>query len=150
MPANPYAGKTMGSGAPIPMTVVAGNQVPDINAIVGQMVDRGMWYYYDTLKLAPATTVSNQYQFFQNGNGRPDPYNGNLVKYDLETNIPGQGGALPPPYDLILSNLGFYFTTDCALYDINQIVKYAWFEFKILEKTFFKGHLWRHPPGAGI
>jgi hypothetical protein len=150
MPVNPYAGKTLGSGAPIPTMVVAGNQVPDINAIVGQMVDRGMWYYYDTLKLAPGATVSNQYQFFQNGNGRPDPYNGNLVKYDLETNIPGQGGAFPPPYDLILSNLGFYFTTDCALYDINQVVKYAWFEYRILEKTFFKGHLWRHPPGAGI
>ena len=151
MAANPYAGLKTGAGAQVPMTTNgAGVAVPDINAIVGQMVDRGMWYYYDTLKLAPSATVSNQYRFFATALGQPDPYNGNLAKTDLETNLPGQGGSFPPPYDLILNNLGFYFTTDCQLYDINQIVKYAWFEFKILEKTFFKGHLWRHPPGAGI
>ncbi len=149
---NPYANFKTGSGGAVPMTtlVQGGPSVPDINAIVGQMVDRGKWYYYDTLKLAPGATVTNQYRFFSTANGQPDPYNGNLAKTDLETNLPGQGGSFPPPYDLILNNLGFYFTTDCGLYDINQIVKYAWFEFKILEKTFFKGHLWRHPPGAGV
>ena len=133
------------------MSVVPGGpQIPDINAIVGQMVDRGKWYYYDTLKIPPGATVGPQYRFFTNGNGQPDPNNGNLPKTDLETNLPGLGSAFPPPYDLILNNLGFYFTTDTTLYDINQIMKYSWFEFKILEKTFFKGHLWRHPPGAGV
>lgn len=147
--ANPYTGYKTGQGQPIPMTGPGGN-VPDINAIVGQMVDRGKWYYYDTLKITPGTTVSAQYRFFATASGQPDPYNGNIAKTDVETNMPGQGGSFPPPYDLILNNLGFKFTEDCQLYDIIQFVKYAWFEFKILEKTFFKGHLWRHPPGAGI
>ena len=147
-----YSSYRTGSGQPVPMTqlIAGGPQVPDINAIVGQMVDRGKWYYYDTLKIAPNTTVSAQYRFFASAAGMPDPYNGNLAKTDVETNLPGQGGSFPPPYDLILNNLGFKFTEDVALYDIIQFVKYAWFEFKILEKTFFKGHLWRHPPGSGV
>ena len=147
-----YQGYKTGAGKNVPLiqTAPGGPQIPDINSIVGQMVDRGKWYYYDTLKLAPGTTVSAQYRFFATGTGQPDPNNGNLPKFDLETNLPGLGGSFPPPYDLILNNLWFYFTSDVQLYDMNQIVKYAWFEFKILEKTFFKGHLWRHPPGAGI
>lgn len=149
--ASTYQGYKMGSGANIPMiTNPAGVAVPDINAIVGQMVDRGKWYYYDTLKITPGTTVSAQYRFFATASGQPDPYNGNIAKTDVETNMPGQGGAFPPPYDLILNNIGFKFTEDVALYDMIQFLKYAWFEFKILEKTFFKGHLWRHPPGAGV
>lgn len=147
---NPYSGLKMGSGQQIPMiTTATGAQVPDINAIVGQMVDRGKWYYYDTLKIAPAATVINQYSFFAVSKGQADPNNGNIVKTDLETNLP-TANQFNPPYDMILNNLGFYFAFDNVLYDINQIVKYAWFEFKILDKTFFTGHLWRHPPGAGI
>jgi len=149
--ASSYSAYKMGSGAAIPTIAnAAGVQVPDINAIVGQMVDRGKWYYYDTLKITPGTTVSAQYRFFATASGQPDPYNGNLAKTDVETNMPGQGGAFPPPYDLILNNIGFKFTEDVALYDMIQFMKYSWFEFKILEKTFFKGHLWRHPPGAGV
>lgn len=145
----PYAGKTLPSGALIP-AMPGTNSVPDINAIVGQMVDRGMWYYYDTLKIAPGATVTSQYQLFANANNRPDPYNGNLAKTTLETNLPGQGSMLPPPYDMILNNLGFKFTEDTQLYDIEQFFKYAYFEFKILEKVFFTGHFWRHPAGAGL
>jgi len=150
MATNPYAAYKTGSGQAIPMmTTPQGTQVPDINSIVGQMVDRGKWYYYDTLKLAPGTTVANQYSFFAVSQGQPDPNNGNLPKYQLETNLP-TANQFNPPYDMILNNLGFYFATDNRLYDINTIVKHAWFEFKILDKTFFTGHLWRHPPGAGI
>ena len=29
-------------------------------------------------------------------------------------------------------------------------MNYCWFEFKILEKRMFMGHLWRHPAGAGV
>jgi hypothetical protein len=50
----------------------------------------------------------------------------------------------------VLTNLGFKYASDMALYDIIQIEKYGFFKFSILEKIFFKGHVWRHPPGAGI
>lgn len=130
---------------------VAPTSNADINSLLGGIVDRKKWYWYDTLKLPPATTVVNTpYNFFATAQGQADPYNASAIKTMLETNLVGQGGQFSSPYDMVLTNLGFYFATDNSLYDINQIVKYGYFEFKILEKTFFKGHLWRHPPGAGI
>lgn len=123
----------------------------DINALLGGIVDRKKWYWYDTLKLPPGTTVSNTpYSFFATAQGQADPYNASAIKTFLETNLVGQGGQFSSPYDMVLTNLGFKFATDNILYDMIQITKYGYFEFKILEKTFFKGHLWRHPAGAGI
>ncbi len=72
-----------------------------------------------------------------------------MAKTELDTNM-REAKKFAPPYDLILNNLGFYFLINNRLYDVAQICNMAWFEFKILEKTFFMGHLWRHPPGAGI
>lgn len=133
--------------------LVAGASVnpPDINALLGGIVDRKKWYWYDTLKfVSGATVVQTPYEFFQNPVGKADPYNASATKTFLETNITGQGGQFSSPYDMVLTNLGFLFASDCTLYDITQIVKYGYFEFRILEKKFFKGHLWRHPPGGGI
>src|SRR5882672_5818462 len=95
-------------------------------------------------------TVTTQYNFFVTPQGQHDPYNASAVKTPLETNMTGQGGQFSSPYDLVLTNLGFYFAPLTRLYDQNQIVQYGYMEFKILEKVFFKGHLWRHPPGAGM
>ena len=132
---------------------MAGKSVnpPDINALLGGVVDRKKWYWYDTLKfVAGAQTATTPYSFFATPQGQPDPYNASSVKTPLETNLTGQGGQFSSPYDLVLTNLMFKFSEDMRLYDIVQIVKYGYFEFKILEKTFFKGHLWRHPAGAGF
>ena len=136
-----------GAGRPIPVDDQTGQL--DINALIGQMVDRRKWYYYDTLKLAPGATVSNQYSFFNVALRQPDPNANNQPKTELETNMKS-AGMFNPPYDLLMYNLGFYFLIGNNFYDILQVVNYAWFEFKILEKTFFMGHLWRHPPGAGV
>jgi hypothetical protein len=141
-------GQTMtGSQKPIP---VLPNGQLDINALVGQVVDRRKYYFYDTLKIAPGATFSNTpYMFFKNPIGQGDPYNGNLIKTELETNMT-DSGKFNPPYDLILNNIGFYFLIGNQLYDIAQVMNYSWFEFKILEKRMFMGHLWRHPSGAGL
>jgi len=123
----------------------------DINSLLGGIVDRKKWYWYDTLKFAPGTQlVSTPYEWFKNPVGRGDPYNASAIKTQLETNLQGQGGQFSSPYDMVLTNLGFKFAEDNSLYDITQIVKYGFFQFNILEKVFFKGHLWRHPPGAGF
>jgi hypothetical protein len=137
----------MGNGQPLPINPSTG--APDINAIIGNMVDRGKWYYYDTLKLAPGTTLVNSYQFFATALGQSDPYNNNQTKTKLETNLP-TANKFDPPYDLILNNLGFYFATNNRLYDVALLTQFVRFEFKILDKIFFEGHMWRHPPGAGI
>jgi hypothetical protein len=138
-------GQAVPAGASIPM------DSPNINALLGGIVDRKKWYWYDTLKLAPgATVVGTPYEWFSNPVGKADPYNASATKTFLETNITGNGGQFSSPYDMVLTNLGFLFASDNTLYDITQVVKFGYFEFRILEKKFFKGHLWRHPPGAGI
>ncbi len=148
MPSGTYLGRSnMGNGAPIPVTP---SGAVDINALIGQMVDRRKTYVYDTLTLVPGTTVtSTPYRFFQTPIGQQDPYNGTNVKTELDTNMrsPGQ---FNPPYDMIVNNLGFLFLFNNDLYDIQQVMQMGWFEFKILEKTMWMGHLWRHPPGAGL
>lgn len=145
---NYFGRTTTGKGAPIPVNPNTG-QI-DINALIGQMVDRRKTYIYDTWTLAPGSTVTNTpINFFQTPIGQPDPYNGNVPKTPLETNMRSTG-QFNPPYDMILFNLGFLFVIGNRLFDIAQIVNHGWFEFKILEKTMWMGHLWRHPPGAGF
>ena len=127
------------------------NMSADINALLGGIVDRKKWYWYDTLKFVPGqTVVQTPYNWFQVAVGQQDPYNASAVKTMLETNITPPGGQFSSPYDIVLTNLGFKFAEDNTLYDIVQVTKYGYIEFKILEKTFFKGHTWRHPPGAGM
>lgn len=144
-----YLGRSeTGAGRPIPVDRETGQL--DINALIGMMVDRRKWYFYDTLKIAPGATVNNRYEFFATPMGQADPNTGGTVaKTELDTNM-REAKKFAPPYDLILNNLGFYFLIGNRLFDVAQICNYSWFEFKILEKTFFMGHLWRHPPGAGI
>lgn len=150
--AGSYLGaKQTGAGQAIP-TIQSGPMAGqlDINALINQMVDRRKTYIYDTLKLAPGATVATTpYQFYKNPIGQADPYNGTQIKTDVETNMTDTG-KFNPPYDMILNNLGFLFNADARLFDIIQIVKMGWFEFKILEKRMWSGHLWRHPPGAGF
>lgn len=137
-----------GSGQAIPVTP-QGNI--DINALIAQTVDRRKKYFYDQLTLTPGTTVSNSpYGFFSTALNQPDPNNGNIAKTMLQTNCTPPAGQFNPPYDLIIMNLGFMFYQDNRLYDIMQIVKGGWFEFKILEKVMWNGNLLRNPPGMGI
>ena len=138
-----------GGGQPIPVFQSGPQQGQvDINALIGQMVDRRKWYYYDTLKLAPGSTFANTpYVLFQNKIGQQDPYNGNQTKTQAETNMTGSG-MFNPPYDLIMFNLGFLFWGN--LIDIKYFLQMCWFEFKILEKTQFMGNMLRHPSGMGV
>jgi len=143
-----YLGRTtMGQGTPIPMTP-QGNI--DINALVGQLVDQRKDYVYDTLTLAPGATVTSQpYRLFQVPIGQQDPYNGSQTKTEQETNMRSTG-QFSAPYDFILNNLGFYFLVGANLFDIATVCNMGWFEFKILQKQQFMGHLQRHPSGMGV
>ncbi|HXU79237.1 MAG TPA: hypothetical protein VN794_21845 [Methylomirabilota bacterium] len=143
-----YAGtQKTGQGTPVPYL---SNGNIDINALVGQLVDQRKDYVYDTLKLAPGTTVTSQpYRMFQVPIGAADPYNGGITKTEQETNM-RSAGFFSPPYDFILNNLGFYFLIGAQLFDIQTIMNMGWFEFKILQKQQFMGHFQRHPSGMGV
>lgn len=144
-----YMGQTkMGQGTPIPVNPTTGQL--DINALVGMLVDQRKDYVYDTLKLLPGTTVQSQpYRMFQNPIGQGDIYNNNQVKTEQETNMRSQG-QFSGNYDFILNNLGFYFLVGTEWFDIGQVMNLCWFEFKILAKTMWMGHLQRHPSGMGL
>src|SRR5256885_749636 len=145
----PYMGQTkMGQGTPIPINPSTGDI--DINALVGMLVDQRKDYVYDTLKLAPGTTVQSQaYRMFQTPIGQGDPYNGHIAKTEQETNM-RSAGFFAPPYDFIMNNIGFYFLIGTELFDIATVMNLCWFEFKILQKQMFMGHLQRHPSGMGV
>ncbi len=125
------------------------NGALDVNSLIAGMVDRTPWQFYDTLKLAPGATVSNQYIMFQNAKGQQDQYNGSQVKTFVETNMQS-GGQFNPPHDLLLQCIGFEVFGDSRLYDIFQVFKYSYFELTIDEKVFFRAPLDFYPSGTGI
>lgn len=144
-----YLGKqTMGDGK-TPLPVTANGQL-DINSLMGMIVDQQKAYVWDTLRLAPGSTVAQQpYRLFQVPQGQQDPYNGGIVKTAFVTSMT-KAGEFAPPTDFILNNLGFQFLTGDNMFDIEQIANSVYFEFTILKKVFFSGHLERHPPGMGF
>jgi hypothetical protein len=144
-----YLGNSkMGQGSPIPVNPATGQM--DINSLVGLLVDQRKDYLYDTLVLAPGTTVTSQpYRLFQVPIGQSDPYNGNQTKTLNETNM-RSAGFLPPPFDFIVNNLGFYTQIGANLFDISTFFNMGRFEFTILQKVMFQGHFQRHPSGMGV
>ncbi len=143
-----FRGLRMGNGNMAPLT---SSGAIDMNALVGGMVDRAKAYKYDTLKLAPGATVASQYSFLQVPVNSPDPYNGNIVKTLVETNMKtaAQQG-FSAPEDMVLYNLGFLFMWDGRLLDIINIIKMSYFQFKIYDKMMWEGSLARNPSGMGI
>jgi len=144
-----YLGQSkMGQGNVIPTNPATGDI--DINALVGQLVDQRKDYVYDTKTLAPGYTFTGTpLRFFQVPIGQQDPDNNNIVKTEQETNMRSQG-QFSPPYDFIMNNLGFYVCVGADLFDVSTIFNLTRFEFKILQKIQFQGHLQRHPAGMGI
>lgn len=141
-----YDGKRTGRGNAIPL--LPNGQV-DVNSLIGGMVDRTPWQWFDTLKFAPGATVSNSYTLFQAQKGTQDVYNGNQVKTFVETNML-TGGMFTAPHDLLLKQIGFEFFCDSRLYDMEQILKYSYFEFTIDEKVFYRASMLLHPSGTGL
>jgi hypothetical protein len=146
-----YLGATkMGTGAPIPLNA---DGSLNINALVEQLVDQQKSYIYDTLTILPGTVVggannSLPYRMFQIPIGQADTQT-TQTKTELETNMRSPG-FLAPPNDFILNNLGFYISIGADLFDISTLCTFAWFQFKILQKAQWMGHLQRHPAGMGI
>lgn len=145
-----YQGYKTGSGNPIPTSK---GGAPDINALIGQMVDRGLWWYYYTLKLAAGSTLSSQYTLFNAALGSPDPYplSGTPTLTKVETNMPNtSSNGFNAPRDLILDQIGFKIQESALLTDIVSFDQYSYFELKIIDKIFYEGKISWHPMGTGI
>lgn len=125
----------------------------DINTIVGGMIDRSPWRWWDTWNqplASPAVAVGTggQVNFFQVAQNQVDPLT-NTVKTKLDTNMT-QGGHFSPPYCLVMEQFGFFIQTSDTLADVKAVFNGAYFEFRILGKIFFEGLIWMAPGAFGL
>lgn len=124
-----------------------GNRVYDINSLIGGMVDRGAWKYWDTINITQGTTLPQSLSLFAVQIGATDAYNATRKTY-LQTNMQ-LAGQFPPPRCLVLEQLGVFFS-DMLLADIQAICQNYYMQFVIDNKVFFEGRIEFFPAGYGI
>lgn len=123
----------------------------DINTIVGGMVDRCPWRWWDTFTwtlASPAVAVPSQINFFQVAMNQVDPYTA-VPKTKVDTNMT-QPGQFTPPYCLVMDQIGFHIVSTDTKADLDKFWNQCWMEFKILGKIFFEGLLWMFPGAFGF
>lgn len=133
----------------------------DTNSIMAGWVDRGPFFYYDTLQALPGTQLASDYAMFTIAIGQQNPLSNNTVKSKLQTNMK-KSGEFPPPRCLLLEALGYVFGgqpitaggvttwTPMFLDDIYALTFSSYFEFRIDDKIFHEGQIFMYPGGAGV
>lgn len=126
----------------------------DINSILGTMVDRGPWPYYDTLYLQLSTgtgTVSGVYTPFAIPSNQPE-VTGNFNKTFTQTNMISSGSqnGFGATRCFILTAFGFYFPSWITKAAADSLMEAMNFSFQIAEKPFFQGRMEHWPGGAGM
>ena len=139
----------------VQQAAAAGKQF-DINSILGNVVDRGPWPYYDWSYLALATstgvgTLNNSYTFFVKALNDTDPVT-NATKTFTQTNMISSGNSygFGSTRCYILEAFGFRFPTWLPKAAVDAIISCANFTFQIAEKPFWQGRLEDWPGGAGL
>lgn len=117
------------------------------NSIVEGMIDRGPWYYYDTVNVATGVLAAS-YTPFAVPQGSLDPLT-STTKTKLATNMLSPN-SFPPPRCLLLSQIGFYFSSKMIKSDIDLVLDGCYFEFRIDDKIFHEGHLHAYASGMGL
>lgn len=120
----------------------------DTNSVMANWVDRGPWFYYDTLTAAAGATLQNSYQMFSVQVGGQNPLTG-AAKTVLETNMV-RGNQFPPPRCLLLQTIGIYFSSTMRKADIDSVLDGGLIQLKIDEKVFHEGPLVYYPAGVGL
>lgn len=120
----------------------------DTNSVMNGWVDRGPWFYYDTLTAAAGATLQNSYQLFSVQVGGQNPLTA-AAKTIIETNMV-RGNQFPPPRCLLLQCVGFYFSSSMRLADITSVLDGGLLRLTIDEKVFHEGPLVYYPGGAGL
>jgi len=130
-----------------PQGTMAADGGRNTNAIMAGWIDRGPWYYYDTVNVA-AGALAAQYSPFSVPIGAQDPLT-STTKTKLATNMLS-GNSFPPPRCLLLMQLGFYFSSRMTKHDIDLVLDNCYFEFRIDDKIFHEGHMWEYGAGGGL
>lgn len=119
------------------------------NAVMPNVVDRGPWFVWDTVQVAAAGTVVSQYNLFSTPIGQPNPWTNNSQKTKLQTNMTNSN-QFSPPKCMLVRRLGFYMSSRMLKGDIDLIWDNCYMEFKIDDKIYHEGQLYKFPPGAGM
>lgn len=134
---------------PVPVAPVAPGG-PDINSVVGGLVDRRPWQYWDTFTwnlASPAIPLPSEVALFTVPINQLDIYTG-LRKSKRLTNMNASGNFVAPEC-LILQQIGIYICQGNTKVAIDQFFENCWMEFKINNKIFFEGQPWQFPAGVG-
>ncbi len=127
------------------------NNPRDINSIVGGMVDRSPWRWWDTWTnplASPTVPINGEINFFQIPVNSIDPLTG-FAKTVVDTNMKSPG-QFNPPYCLVMDSFGFYIESNDTLADIKKVFGNCRYQLYILGKVFFEGLLWMAPGGFGF
>jgi hypothetical protein len=121
------------------------------NSIMQGFIDRGPWYYYDTVIQTPVAGTAqllSQYSPYSIPIGAQNPSTG-VANTKLITNMraPNQ---FPPPRCLLLMSIGFYFSSRMIKSDIDLVLDSCYFEFRIDDKVFHEGHLYEYAACTGL
>ena len=116
-------------------TKPAGPKPLDINALLGQIVDRRRDALYDRVRLRCGQWMPCNIPLFCVPVGQPDPLNMPHLKYFNDTNMV-IAGMLPVPHDMIISKHLLLFQPTTSEVDRNRFVEsYGW-RFGIMQKIF--------------
>lgn len=118
------------------------------NSIMNGWVDRGPWFYWDTLTVAAGTTLANSYQLFSVPIGAQDPVT-STTKTLLQTNMV-RGNQFPPPRCLLLQKVGFYLSSTMIKADVDKFLDGCVLRLTIDEKVFHEGPPVYYSAGVGL
>ena len=123
---------------------------PNPNAVVGGLVDRRPWRYWDTFKwglASPAVALPSSVALFTVPINQLDLYTG-VRKTKLDTNM-NASGMFNAPECLLMQQISIYICGGNTLAAINQFFENCWLEMKINQKIFWEGLPWMFPSGLG-
>jgi hypothetical protein len=143
--------------APVPLAQLAGSTMnlppagPNPNAVLGGVVDRRPWRYWDTLiwnLASPPVALPTTISFFQVAIGQLDPRT-LTPKTKLQTNM-NAGGMFNAPECLLMQQLSLYLCIGNVYGDILKVWENCYLEFKISGKIFWEGLPVMFPSGLGL
>ncbi len=127
-------------------------RVPDVNSVVGGLVDRRPWQYWDTFTwplASPTVALPSEVALFTVPMNQLDLYVTTMRKTKLQTNMTASGQFVAPEC-LLLQQIGIYLCEGNTKAAIDQFFENCYMEFKINQKIFWEGQPWQYPAGVGM
>lgn len=142
--------------APVPLSQLPNSQInlgPNPNAVLGGVVDRRPWRYWDTFTwptTSPTTALPSEIALFTVPMQQTDLYVTTLRKTKLQTNMT-KSGEFAAPECLLMQQISIYLCQGSGNTKVNidQFFENCWMEFKINNKIFWEGLPWMFPAGLG-